>query len=68
MRDADGRDRMLLQVLDAVSIAIILLRPRKKGMRLDVMQRRFSAPYPRNPWKKQALKESDDVLRKLLDF
>ena len=46
----------------------LLIRPRKKGMRLDVKQKRSAAPYPRNPYKRQEVPHSEYVLRNLLGY
>lgn len=48
-----------------LDLALSLLRPRKKGMRLDVRMKRLAAPYPRNIHKKQNLPANSGVLRGL---
>jgi len=51
-----------------IELARLFLRPRKKGMRLDVKHKRAAAPWPRNPYKREAVPHSDEVLKKLLGF
>jgi hypothetical protein len=51
-----------------LDLALVFLRPRKKGMRLDVGMKRLSAPYPRNVHKKHSYPPNSAVLRDILGF
>jgi hypothetical protein len=48
-----------------VDLGVLFLRPKKKGMRLDVRMKRLAAPYPRNVHKKREVKPNNQVLREM---
>ena len=48
-----------------LDLALSLIRPRKKGMRLDVRMKRLAAPYPRNIHRKKDYPSDSGVLRGL---
>ena len=64
----DSRTMISLSVSrwpSVLDLALHLIRPKKKGMRLDVRMKRLAAPYPRNIHKKRDLPPSNTVLREL---